>query len=48
MKAVDGKLVDYYDKKAIDRLCAGVFDGVMITKATARSTSSARTISPSP
>ncbi|RAJ67856.1 hypothetical protein K388_00599 [Streptomyces sp. KhCrAH-43] len=32
MKAVDGKLVDYYDKKAIDRLCAGVFDGVMITK----------------
>ncbi|MEW2127708.1 hypothetical protein AB0891_28755 [Streptomyces sp. NPDC007259] len=32
MKAIDGKLVDYYDKKAIERLCAGVFDGVMITK----------------
>ena len=32
MKAVDGKLVDVYDKEAIDRLCAGVFDGVMITK----------------
>ncbi|WUC95797.1 hypothetical protein OG710_20310 [Streptomyces sp. NBC_00525] len=32
MVAVDGKLVDHYDKKAIDRLCAGVFDGVMITK----------------
>ncbi|WP_445978198.1 hypothetical protein [Streptomyces castrisilvae] len=32
MKAVDGKLVDFYDKKAIERLCGGVFDGVMITK----------------
>ncbi|MFC8533823.1 peptidoglycan binding domain-containing protein [Streptomyces sp. NPDC057249] len=32
MKAVDGKLVDVYDKEAIDRLCAGVFDGIMITK----------------
>ncbi|MFF5333013.1 peptidoglycan binding domain-containing protein [Streptomyces sp. NPDC013181] len=32
MVPVDGKLVDHYDKKAIDRLCAGVFDGVMITK----------------
>lgn len=32
MKPVDGKLVDFYDKKAIERLCGGVFDGVMITK----------------
>ncbi|ROQ66276.1 hypothetical protein EDD93_0680 [Streptomyces sp. 840.1] len=32
MKAVDGKLVDYYDKKAIDTLCEGVFNGIMITK----------------
>lgn len=32
MKAVDGKLVDSYDKKAIEQLCGGVFDGVMITK----------------
>ncbi|MCX5399501.1 hypothetical protein [Streptomyces sp. NBC_00102] len=33
MKAVDGKLVPYYDKKAIETLCDGVFDGVMATKA---------------
>lgn len=32
MVAVDGKLVDHYDKKAIDVLCEGVFDGIMITK----------------
>ncbi len=32
MVAVDGKLVDHYDKKAIDTLCEGVFDGIMITK----------------
>ncbi|MEV0782295.1 hypothetical protein AB0I52_04745 [Streptomyces sp. NPDC050423] len=32
MAAVDGKLVDQYDKKAIDTLCEGVFDGIMITK----------------
>lgn len=32
MVPVDGKLVPHYDKKAIDRLCDGVFDGVMITK----------------
>ncbi|WP_327177793.1 hypothetical protein OG599_22600 [Streptomyces sp. NBC_01335] len=33
MKAVDGKLVPYYDKKAIETLCDGVFDGVMAVKA---------------
>ncbi|MEW2178361.1 hypothetical protein AB0890_18750 [Streptomyces sp. NPDC005406] len=32
MVAVDGKLVDHYDKKAIEELCGGVFDGIMITK----------------
>ncbi|MFF8384396.1 hypothetical protein ACF053_12285 [Streptomyces kanasensis] len=32
MKPVDGKLVPYYDKEAINRLLDGVFDGVMITK----------------
>ncbi|WP_328669862.1 hypothetical protein OG905_14905 [Streptomyces sp. NBC_00322] len=32
MKAIDGKLVEVYDKKAIDELLDGVFDGVMITK----------------
>ncbi|MGW2181209.1 hypothetical protein ACWCXX_24545 [Streptomyces sp. NPDC001732] len=32
MVPVDGKLVPHYDKKAIDSLCGGVFDGVMITK----------------
>ncbi|MGW8364314.1 hypothetical protein ACWGK1_27565 [Streptomyces wedmorensis] len=32
MKAVDGRLVEVYDKKAIDRLLDGAFDGVMITK----------------
>ncbi|WTS54414.1 hypothetical protein OG786_10205 [Streptomyces sp. NBC_00101] len=33
MKAIDGKLVPYYDKKAIETLCDGVFDGVMAVKA---------------
>lgn len=32
MKAVDGKLVDVYDKKAIDTLLDGVFDGIMAVK----------------
>ncbi len=32
MKPVDGRLVEVYDKKAIDRLLDGVFDGIMITK----------------
>ncbi|MGW2282226.1 hypothetical protein [Streptomyces sp. NPDC001770] len=33
MKPIDGKLVPYYDKKAIETLCDGVFDGVMAVKA---------------
>lgn len=32
MRAVDGRLVEYYNKTAIDTLCDGVFDGIMITK----------------
>ncbi|WP_406092943.1 peptidoglycan binding domain-containing protein [Streptomyces sp. NBC_01013] len=32
MVPVDGKLVDHYDKKAIEELCGSVFDGIMITK----------------
>ncbi|MFF2405556.1 hypothetical protein [Streptomyces sp. NPDC058092] len=32
MVPVKGRLVEHYDKKAIDTLCEGVFDGVMITK----------------
>ncbi|WSQ65027.1 hypothetical protein OG393_10270 [Streptomyces sp. NBC_01216] len=32
MKAVDGRLVEVYDKKAIEELLDGVFDGIMITK----------------
>jgi hypothetical protein len=32
MKAIDGRLVEVYDKKAIEQLLEGVFDGVMITK----------------
>ncbi|GAA2782738.1 hypothetical protein ACFFU0_29945 [Streptomyces showdoensis] len=32
MKAVDGKLVEVYDKQAIDDLLDGVFAGIMITK----------------
>ncbi|MFF0045419.1 hypothetical protein [Streptomyces sp. NPDC005498] len=32
MKAIDGRLVAYYNKTAIDTLCDGVFDGIMITK----------------
>ncbi|MFE5487035.1 hypothetical protein [Streptomyces sp. NPDC056527] len=33
MKPVNGRLVEVYDKKAIDKLLDGVFDGIMITKA---------------
>ncbi|MFJ2651102.1 hypothetical protein ACIO1C_30820 [Streptomyces sp. NPDC087420] len=33
MKAVDGKLVEYYDRKAIDQLLEGVFDGITVTRA---------------
>ncbi|WRZ84211.1 hypothetical protein OG316_30090 [Streptomyces sp. NBC_01022] len=32
MVPIDGKLVDHYDKKAIEELCGGVFDGIMVTK----------------
>ncbi|MEV4945169.1 hypothetical protein [Streptomyces sp. NPDC053755] len=32
MKPVDGRLVEVYDKNAIDELLDGVFDGIMITK----------------
>ncbi|MGW4203587.1 hypothetical protein ACWEHL_21790, partial [Streptomyces sp. NPDC004726] len=32
MKAVEGKLVEVYDKKAIDQLLEGVFNGILITK----------------
>ncbi|MFF6905892.1 hypothetical protein ACFY9Q_08130 [Streptomyces sp. NPDC012389] len=33
MKAVDGRLVDVYDKKAIETLLDGVFDGITAVKA---------------
>ncbi|MFG3350042.1 hypothetical protein ACGF1Z_33880 [Streptomyces sp. NPDC048018] len=33
MKAVDGRLIEVYNKQAIDELLDGVFDGIMITKA---------------
>ncbi|MFF3685286.1 hypothetical protein [Streptomyces sp. NPDC002187] len=32
MKAIDGRLVEVYDKKAIEQLLDGVFDGITITK----------------
>ncbi|MER5770668.1 peptidoglycan binding domain-containing protein [Streptomyces sp. NPDC001985] len=32
MKPVDGKLVEVYDKKAIEELLGGTFEGVLITK----------------
>ncbi|MFI1810235.1 hypothetical protein ACH414_07820 [Streptomyces sp. NPDC020422] len=32
MRAVDGRLVEVYNKKAITELLDGVFDGIMITK----------------
>ncbi|MEV4332223.1 hypothetical protein AB0K02_17095 [Streptomyces sp. NPDC049597] len=32
MKPIDGKLVEVYDKQAIEELLDGVFDGIMITK----------------
>jgi hypothetical protein len=33
MKAIDGKLVEVYDRAAIEQLLDGVFDGLTITKA---------------
>ncbi|MGY5031744.1 hypothetical protein ACWC9U_12665 [Streptomyces sp. 900116325] len=32
MKAINGRLVEVYNKTAIDTLCDGVFEGIMITK----------------
>ncbi|WP_435863919.1 hypothetical protein [Streptomyces spongiicola] len=32
MKAVDGRLVEVYDKQAITELLDGVFDGILVTK----------------
>ncbi|MFI5769156.1 peptidoglycan binding domain-containing protein [Streptomyces sp. NPDC051658] len=32
MVPVQGRLIEHYDKKAIETLCDGVFDGIMITK----------------
>ncbi|MFF8842790.1 hypothetical protein ACF08N_08635 [Streptomyces sp. NPDC015127] len=32
MKPIDGRLVEVYDKRAIEQLLDGVFDGIMITK----------------
>ncbi|WTJ45473.1 hypothetical protein OH786_23395 [Streptomyces atratus] len=32
MVPVNGRLVEHYDKKAIETLCDGVFDGILITK----------------
>ncbi|WP_329063860.1 hypothetical protein [Streptomyces sp. NBC_01429] len=32
MKPIDGKLVEVYDRNAIDQLLEGVFDGITITK----------------
>lgn len=32
MKPIDGRLVEVYDKQAIEQLLEGVFDGIMITK----------------
>ncbi|ORT61459.1 hypothetical protein BKD26_03735 [Streptomyces sp. CB03238] len=32
MKPINGRLIEVYNKKAIDQLLEGVFDGVMITK----------------
>lgn len=32
MVPIKGRLIEHYDKKAIETLCDGVFDGIMITK----------------
>ncbi|MEL5960226.1 hypothetical protein AADR41_36650 [Streptomyces sp. CLV115] len=32
MVPIKGRLIEHYDKKAIDTLCDGVFNGIMITK----------------
>ncbi|CBG70236.1 conserved hypothetical protein [Streptomyces scabiei 87.22] len=38
VKAVDGKLVDSYDEKALKELYGGAFDGVLITRANGEKT----------
>ncbi|MFB8270003.1 hypothetical protein ACFC96_25835 [Streptomyces sp. NPDC055955] len=38
VKAVDGKLVEYYDKAALKKLYGNTFDGVLITRGTGKKT----------
>ncbi|MEU5517420.1 hypothetical protein AB0H65_23825 [Streptomyces griseoaurantiacus] len=38
VKAVDGKLVDYYDRTALKKLYGDTFDGVMITRGSGQKT----------
>ncbi|MEU8485083.1 hypothetical protein [Streptomyces sp. NPDC048641] len=38
VKAIDGKLVDYYDPEAVKKLYGNTFDGVLITRATGKKT----------
>ena len=38
VKAIDGKLVDTYDRAAVKRLYGNYFDGVLITRATGKKT----------
>ncbi|MFF3851311.1 hypothetical protein [Streptomyces sp. NPDC002328] len=38
VKAVNGKLVEYYDKAALKELYGGAFDGVLITRGTGQKT----------
>ncbi|MFG2521615.1 hypothetical protein [Streptomyces sp. NPDC048527] len=38
VKAIDGKLVDYYDPDAVKKLYGNTFDGVLITRATGKKT----------
>ncbi|MFC9530931.1 hypothetical protein [Streptomyces sp. NPDC056975] len=38
VKAIDGKLVDYYDKAALKKLYGNTFDGILITRGTGKKT----------
>lgn len=38
VKAIDGKLVDYYDKDALKKLYGNTFDGILITRGTGKKT----------
>ncbi|MEU6663312.1 hypothetical protein [Streptomyces sp. NPDC046821] len=38
VKAVDGKLVEYYDRDALKKLYGNTFDGILITRATGKKT----------